>query len=404
MARRSAPRFVPKCALAMKPREPGPRSRRIGGGGLAILALTLALAVSLPAQQPGGGASTEADRAADRLKALHAEADRLAGEARTLLGDLRRLEIARAIARAELGQVDADIEAARADLAALDDEVRRIEAENEADLPQLRRRLVEIYKLGQAPYLRLLLSTTDLRRVGHASRTAAMLAESDRDRVATRRPHLDTLASTRATLVAREQQLGALRREAARAAGAALRAVEERNALLRQVDERRDLTAQLAGELQIARQNLERTLGALPAGAVAAGSGLPIAPFRGDLDWPVDGPLRRRFGGPAQSGPTSNGIEIVAEEGAHVHAVHDGLVVFAEPFTGFGNLVIVRHETRNFTLYGHLLDISVARGSPVLRGQAIGSVGLSPAGQAGLYFEIRIDARPVDPLQWLRAR
>ena len=60
-----------------------------------------------------------------------------------------------------------------------------------AELPELQQRLVEIYKLGQARYLRLLLSTPDLRRLGQSTRTVAALAKLDRDRVAT---HARTLA------------------------------------------------------------------------------------------------------------------------------------------------------------------------------------------------------------------
>ena len=60
-----------------------------------------------------------------------------------------------------------------------------------AEIPELQQRLVEIYKLGQARYLRLLLSTADLRRLGQSTRTVAALAKLDRDRVAT---HATTLA------------------------------------------------------------------------------------------------------------------------------------------------------------------------------------------------------------------
>jgi septal ring factor EnvC (AmiA/AmiB activator) len=83
-------------------------------------------------------------------------------------------------------------------------------------------------------------------------------------------------------------------------------------------------------------------------------------------------------------------------------AVHDGVVAFAGPFSGFGNLVIVDHGAQNFSLYGDLLDFSVAKGARVDRGQALGSAGPLPSGGTGLYFELRVDGRPVDPLQWLK--
>jgi septal ring factor EnvC (AmiA/AmiB activator) len=53
-------------------------------------------------------------------------------------------------------------------------------------------------------------------------------------------------------------------------------------------------------------------------------------------------------------------------------------------------------------LYGSLLEVGAAQGTRVGRGDQVGTVGVSPGGAVGLYFELRIDGRPVDPLQWLK--
>jgi len=367
-------------------------------------ALVLASAASAMAQ-PGDRTRVQADsaRAAARLEALHREADQLAGEARTLLSELRSSEVARQIAIEELRRAEEASAAAASELTSLDSRVQQVSAEIESALPALRRRLIELYKLGEARYLRMLLSTADVRHAGQASRTVAMLAQDDRARVEERRQLLDALAISRTQLIERQEQLAGLEREAEQAAAAAAAAVREHSALLRRINERRDLTAQLAGELQAAQQSLQTTLQAIANGDAVSGSSLPIAPFQGALAWPVEGQVRRRFSG-SGSTPASSGIEIAAAEGLDVRAVHGGTVAFAESFAGLGNLVIVEHDRQNFTLYGHLLHLAVARGDRVESGQVLGSVGLSPAGQAGLYFEVRIDARPVDPLQWLRTR
>jgi septal ring factor EnvC (AmiA/AmiB activator) len=121
----------------------------------------------------------------------------------------------------------------------------------------------------------------------------------------------------------------------------------------------------------------------------------------------VTGLILRRFGTrlKQESGATPiSGIEIGAPERTPVRIVHDGTVVFADTFAGFGNLVIVQHDGRNVSMYGHLLDMAVSKGDRVARGGLVGGTGASPLGGAGLYFELRIDARPVDPLQWLRKR
>ena len=139
---------------------------------------------------------------------------------------------------------------------------------------------------------------------------------------------------------------------------------------------------------------------------MSAAPALPIRPFRGDLEWPVTGAVVSAFGkalaGRFGTSIVRNGIEIAAPEGTPVRAVHGGSVAYAAPFAGFGLLAIVDHGGSAFTLYGHLGEVSVRQGTTVQRGTEVGRVGLVPAGDAWLYFELRIDGRPVDPLQWLR--
>jgi septal ring factor EnvC (AmiA/AmiB activator) len=371
--------------------------------GVFLLASALSLALQAqPAERPR--AEALAQRASDRLQTLQKEADRLAAEERTLLGDLRKLEVDRQIKAEELRQLAADTAQISGELAANRQRMHDLEQQEAASRPELRARLVDIYKMGQGRYLRLLLSTADIRQVGQASRILSALAKLDADRVATRQRTLADLKRTRAALEQRSRHLGTLTAEAERAQAALARAAESRSALIRDIDNRRDLNAQLAGELQAAQQKLQATLRDLSAGTTAAEPAtLPLRPFRGDLDWPVAGPLARRPSRQAGAS-TPNGIGITAAEGSPVSAIHDGVVAFADTFGGFGNLVIVDHGSQSFSLYGDLLDVSVKKGARIERGQAIGTVGPAPAGPSELYFELRIDGQSVDPLQWLKKR
>jgi septal ring factor EnvC (AmiA/AmiB activator) len=144
------------------------------------------------------------------------------------------------------------------------------------------------------------------------------------------------------------------------------------------------------------------------AGLDSEAASLPLGPFRGALDWPINGKVVSRFGvsrgdrfGTAIN---RNGIEIGAVEGQPVRAVHGGTVSFAAPFTGFGSLVILDHGDNAFTLYGHLQQATVAAGTRVNKGSVVGRAGRNPGGQPVVYFEVRIDGRPVDPVEWLKAR
>ncbi len=375
-------------------------------GVVASLLLALLVFSAVPAAQTTDRTRTEAlaRRAGDRIQALQREADRLSADERTLLGDLRKLEIDRQIKAEELRQLATEGSKVAADLLANQERTHQLEEQEASSRPELRSRLVDIYKLGQGRYLRLLLSTSDVRQVGQASRTLAALAKIDHDRVVSRQRTLVELKISRTALEDRRRELNQLRASAERAEASLGQAAQARNDLIHDIDTRRDLNAQLVAELQAANQKLQTTLRDLAAGAPVSADAatLPIRPFRGDLDWPVTPTGPRRS---ARTGGTSgSGVEIPAAEGASITSVHDGVVAFAGAFGGFGNLVIVEHGPQNFSLYGNLLEMSVNKGDHVERGQPLGTVGLAPAGSAELHFELRIDGQSVDPLQWLKKR
>jgi murein hydrolase activator len=341
-----------------------------------------------------------ARRAGERLQALQREADRLASEERSLLNELRKLEVERLLKAEELKQLDAEMRKIEHDLAATTTRADALERTRSAEVPELRARLVEIYKLGQARYLRLLLSTPDIRRIGQASRLVATLARMDREHVASHQRTLADLQTTRETLEERRRGLASVRAAAEKAQSGVQRAAQARTDLVRDIDARRDLNAQLSSELQAVQQKLQMTLRGLATGtAPAEVIHLPFRPFRGDLDWPVAGTVRRRF-----ARASFQGIEIAASEGVPVRAIHEGVVAFADTFSGFGNLVILDHGSQTFSLYGDLLDIAVKKGARLERGQPVGAVGPTPTGGAGVYFELRVDGQPVDPLQWLKQK
>jgi len=384
-----------------KPESTRRTQRIVFSAFFAISAVSSLVVVT--AQAPVERTRTEAlaRRASERLQALQREADRLASEERTLLGDLRKFEIERQLKAEELKRLDADAATVQADLDQTSARIDSLRESARAELPELRQRLVEIYKLGQARYLRLLLSTSDVRRLGQSTRTVAALAKLDRDRIATHAQTLAELTTTRKALDLRRAEFAALRAAAEKAQAAAQRAAQARTDLIRDIDKKRDLNAQLSSELQAAQQKLQATLRDLASGAPSVEAGqLPLRPFRGALEWPVGGAVTRRF----RPGSASNGIEIAASEGADARAVHDGTVAFAGPFAGFGNLVIVDHGAQTFSLYGDLLDLAVKQGARIEHGQRVGTAGPIPSGSEGIYFELRVDGRPVDPLQWLKKR
>jgi len=376
--------------------------------GTHVAALVLACGVAVAAQEPlGDGPRALADRASTRILALQEEAGRLAAEARTVFNDLRRLDLERQIQVEVVREVEAELATSTAAVTAAEARLAALEAERMAGSPGVAARLVEIYKRGRGGYLRLLLASDDTRALGRLSRGVASVAAIDRLRIDA---HRRTIQAAREALVEHERRRGEMavvQAKAVEARGALDLAVAARTRLIDDLDRRRDLAARYVGELQAAQAALQRMIGArVLGGASGPEPPLPIAPFRGDLAWPVEGPVRSRFG-QAPTGPAGplvqNGIEISTAEGTPVRAVHGGLVAHAAPFTGFGVLVIVDHGGGAYSLYGHLARAAVTEGTTIAAGEPVGDAGQTPTGAPALYFELRIDGHPVDPLQWLRS-
>jgi septal ring factor EnvC (AmiA/AmiB activator) len=131
-----------------------------------------------------------------------------------------------------------------------------------------------------------------------------------------------------------------------------------------------------------------------------------VAAFKGSLPWPVKGPVVAGFG--RRKHPrfdtytVHNGIEIAAPPGQEVHAVHEGTVVFAERFRGYGLMVILDHGGKHHSLYARLSDVAVSPGQKVAAGDVVGTTGSGSLEGPGIYFEMRTRGRPEDPLDWLR--
>jgi murein DD-endopeptidase MepM/ murein hydrolase activator NlpD len=97
------------------------------------------------------------------------------------------------------------------------------------------------------------------------------------------------------------------------------------------------------------------------------------------------------------------GTDYGAETGTPVRSVGDGVVVFAGEQNGFGNVVVVRHNNTDETLYAHLSRIDVRPGRNVNQGQKVGAVGMTGwATGPHLHFEFRVNGVHRDPTKIAR--
>ncbi len=377
------------------------------------LLLLLALAAA-PQEPPAAPATTvpspavgptDEERLAkvrERRTALEQELTRLRGEEKSLLGEVEQLELELQLRTDELTEIQISLKRTRALLDATVARVRQLEASLAAARPALAAHARALYKLGDMSYLRLLLSIDRPSDFFRGYRFISTLARRDNAQVAAFRSDLEALTAEKAELERRTQESIALRTRlsAARRALDAQRA--RKTGLLTSLVERKELNAAYVEELAEAEKHLQELLSGLGGGEVA----VPLGAFRGSLPWPVEGRVRAGFG--RRKHPRfdtytiHNGLEIEVAPGAEVRAVHEGRVVFAERFRGYGLMVVVDHGAKHYSLYAQLAEVAVAPGQDVATGTVLGTAEAAGADGPGVYFEMRFQGRPEDPLEWLR--
>lgn len=141
-----------------------------------------------------------------------------------------------------------------------------------------------------------------------------------------------------------------------------------------------------------------------PVAASSAGVTPPALPRDSEDDipwaWPAAGPVTIGF-----DENRVKGLVISGKAGDPVHAAADGRVMYAgSGLRGYGNLVILKHNSTYLTAYAHNQTLLVKEDQAVRKGQKIAEMGSSDADRVQLHFEIRKLGRPIDPARLLPPR
>lgn len=120
---------------------------------------------------------------------------------------------------------------------------------------------------------------------------------------------------------------------------------------------------------------------------------------KGHLLRPARGPVVTAYGEQMSKGVTSKGIIIKTRSQAQVISPYDGTVIFAGPFRGYGNLIIIEHGQGYLSLLAGLEEVDCELGQMLLAGEPVGQ--MPESGDTRLYVELRKDNHPVNPLTWI---
>lgn len=362
--------------------------------------------------------------AADDLEVNRRELAGLQQEIEATLNSLRDK-------RAAAGDLTTDLEKLEQSLQHLGELTRRSQRElkeldrqlalRQAELEQLRRRQVEterllkkrlvvLYKSGQTGTARAFLSTAG---------TPLELAEKYVFLSRIVRYDRQLMADYRQQAAAAEQALSDLQALRARQSDVAAQQRAEQAALSSAGQAKQRLLAELrADETRLAAAlkdlrvkaarlaELVKKLESSRTQSYTDSKGLDFTSQKGRLPWPVAGTVRIGYGSTRHPDLgtliESNGLEIAVPTQTPVKAVWGGRVLYASPLKGFGNLMVIDHGDKYYTLYAHAAKFTRKTGDVVDSGEVVALSGHE--GRDAIYFEIRHRGVPVDPNQWLAPR
>jgi len=277
---------------------------------------------------------------------------------------------------------------------------------------EIRKRAASVHRLRRKPVMDMILEGTD--EVAQRARTRRRLADymsivfaHDMNLISELHKRLMSTKRLHDSLLMQNEALQLHQKKVRQAVQDGVALQLERSALLAGIKKERKLVERLRKEIKQAAKQSERLRGMIrgvipPPPKVKGGFGAQ----RGRLPWPVVGRVEVSFG--KQVDPDSGliilhqGLDIRTPYGVAVSPVAEGRIEYAGTLDGLGSVVVISHEGRWHTIYGHLANIQVRAGQFVRMKSILGTVSDKDSNKgAFLYFEIRDKQRAVDPIKWM---
>jgi len=388
-------------------------NKKIAGLTLFLLCLCAIRAASLWADTSSEERKTLIEVTRSQIEEIEKHLSEQQGELFTvdakekdLLGEIERLEMELARNSDALREVSSRIQEV-AD--AIEDGQDRVQTLNRSlcDVRDyLTRRLAAFYKFGETGYIALLVGADTLQELEKTIRYMSSIMDRDKealDRVEEKRRQVEQEV---AGLEENKAALELLRKAKDARAKLLERQMESRVYVLMKARREKEFYEKAVKELKHAAQELNQTMGGLEKEEREISQLEGLAPMKGALPVPLQGEIVRNL---HASGPNpfmhKKGVFITGSEGEEVLSVFPGRVDYSGWFKGYGQLMVINHGERYFTLFAHLHKRVREKGEMISQGEPVGIAGdpgwnLGP----GVYFEIRRGEEHLDPEKWLQVK
>ena len=352
-----------------------------------------------------------------KIKEKSLQSEKLKGRELDISAELKRINAELAKIQAQIAKLNKKIDQTRSNIIITQDKLTAKGLEKEQSRRLLKNHLYFLYKYQCAhlQYLPVLLNNTPYSILISNDKYLRSITSQNLQLYQQIKGQEAEIAAFRKELEGQEQQLEKLQQQVRDQEEVALKQQDLKASLLAQVKEQRKSTEDDIAQLKKESQELQNLVDKFRSKI----SGLEkekarikkfnYARKKGAFDWPVQGKVISNFGKQKHASLNTyvinNGIEISAPAGTDVLAIEQGNVLYADIFKSYGLMVIIDHGDDFYTVYAHLGATGVKENTRVLKGQVIGQVGNGKNGHSNvpnLYFELRQDGKPEDPLLWLK--
>ncbi len=356
-----------------------------------------------------------------RITAVQREMDKTSESKSEVSDALRESERAISNSKRKLAELAALQRTADQKLGKLQHQYEKLNADMAGQQALLGKLLYQQYLGGKQEYLKLLLNHQHPDQVARDLRYYQYIARSRASWLATLRENLSGIDVVTASTREQRNELASLRTEQSRQKSALERERLARKRMLVKISQqlhrqRREITRLQRDETRLAQlvEKLTRMLAEPKSKSLFSNDNLPDDRFDGDpferlrgkLALPVKGIVTNHFGTPRPDSTVRwKGLFLRASDGQAVKAIASGRVVFADWLRGFGNLLIIDHGNGYMSLYGNNETLYKQVGDVLHGGDTVATVGNTGGNEEfGLYFELRHQSKPLDPMTWMATK
>jgi septal ring factor EnvC (AmiA/AmiB activator) len=336
----------------------------------------------------------------DKLEALKKEEG-------SILNDIYKVELQYEKAIIENNRIKLQLKNTETKINEKNREKEKLENEIRKSKENIKQILRLMYKIGGDSYLKLFIRINNLDQLFKNYQLFIQLIDYKSNEINKLKQNIQRLIAVKNELQAEYSKIQDFQKQKEQKVQDIRNIKQARMGLIRNINNDRKQYMKMLDELEAEAGRLNELIYGKP---LKRRLGLiDLDRLKGKLIWPLKGKIISFFGKKKSTKfdtyIINNGIKIKPAGSDQVEAVYPGEVVFANYYKGYGNLIIIQHAKNFYSLYGHCEKLLKARGDPVNEGELIALAGDSgsTSGKA-LYFEIRTELKPQDPLTWLRSK